>query len=94
MHVIPSDLNGKDVIAAGAVNVGTVSGIAFEPSTWDVTHIIIKLSEKSIETFGYQKRMLGGVEVRLPTDAVDAVADVIALNRSVDELKTRLVKQP
>lgn len=92
--MLPSDLNGKDVIAAGAVNLGTMSGIAFDPSTWDVTHIIIKLSEKSIETFGYQKRMLGGVAVRLPTVAVDAVADVVALNKSVDDLKTLLVKQP
>lgn len=82
------------MIAAGAVNLGTMSGIAFDPSTWDVTHIIIKLSEKSIETFGYQKRMLGGVAVRLPTVAVDAVADVVALNKSVDDLKTLLVKQP
>jgi sporulation protein YlmC with PRC-barrel domain len=91
--MLPSDLNGKDVIAAGAVNLGTVSGIAFDPSTWDVTHVLIKLSEKSIETFGYQKRMLGGVAVRLPTGAIDAVADVVALNKSVDELKTLLVKQ-
>jgi sporulation protein YlmC with PRC-barrel domain len=91
--MLPSDLNGKDVIAAGAVNLGTVSGIAFDPSTWDVTHVLIKLSEKSIETFGYQKRMLGGVAVRLPTAAIDAVADVVALNKSVDELKTLLVKQ-
>ena len=91
--MLPSDLNGKNVIAAGAVIVGSTSGIAFDPSTWDVTHILIKLSEKSIETFGYQKRMLGRVAVRLPTDAIDAVADVVALNKTVKELKTLLVKQ-
>ena len=43
-----------------------------------------------IKTLGYNKPLRRNVQIRLKTEAIDAVADLVALNISLDELKTRI----
>ena len=83
----PSEIEGKKVIDTGARILGTVSGIEFAPSEWKVTHLRIELTDELIKTFGYKKPFLGHVEILLSVDTVKALADVVALNKTIDELK-------
>jgi len=83
----PSELEGKKVVGTEAKIIGTVSGVEIDSSAWKVTHLRIELTDEMVQTLGYKKPFLGHVEILLSVDAVKAVADVIALNKSIDELK-------
>lgn len=83
----PSELEGKTVVETGAKIVGTVSGIEIDPPTWTVTHLRIELADELTQTLGYKKPFLGHVEILLSVDAVKAVADMVTLNKAIDELK-------
>ena len=89
----PSELEGKQVIEAGAKIIGTVAGIEITLSDWKVTHLRIELTNELIEILGYKKPFLGHVEILLSVDAVKAIADVVALNKGIKELKD-LIEPP
>lgn len=84
----PDQLGGKDVIDANAHLIGDVCDVEFDVSRWMVTHICVNLSDRAIELLGYQKpRFLGKVLVHLPVDVIQAVSDVVSLNKSLQEIK-------
>jgi sporulation protein YlmC with PRC-barrel domain len=83
----PSALEGKTVIAPEAKMIGIVSGIEINSSEWKVTHLRIELTNEMIEILGYRKPFLGHVEILLPVDVIHAIADVITLNKTLEELK-------
>lgn len=87
VSVRPSELEGKNVVDSGAKIVGTVSDIEINCSEWKVTHLRIDLTDELIEILGYKKPFLGHVEIMLSVDAIKAVADVVALNKAIKELK-------
>lgn len=83
----PSELEGKNVVETGAKIVGSVSGIEIDCFKWKVTHLRIELMDEMIEILGYKKPFLGHVEILLSVDAVKAVADVVSLKKTIQELK-------
>jgi len=83
----PSELEGKKVVDTKAKIIGTVSGIEIDLVEWKVTHLQIELTDELVETLGYKKPFLGHVEILLSVDAVKAVADVVALDKAIKELK-------
>ena len=83
----PSELEGKSVVTPEAKIIGTVSGVEIDCLAWKVTHLLVRLTDEMINTLGYKKPLLGHVEITLSVDAVKAVADVVALNKGVEELK-------
>jgi hypothetical protein len=59
-----------------------------------ITHICVNLSDRAIETLGYQKpRFLGKVLVHLPVHVIQAVSDVVSLNKSIVEIKELIEQQ-
>jgi sporulation protein YlmC with PRC-barrel domain len=84
----PDQLGGKDVIDADAQLIGDVCDLEFDVLRWMVTHICVNLSDRAIEALGYQKpRFLGTVLVHLPINVIQAVSDVVSLNKSIGEIK-------
>jgi sporulation protein YlmC with PRC-barrel domain len=90
MVMRPSELQGKSVIGTGGKVVGTVSEIEFEPLSWKVNRLAVRLSDDAIQTLGYKKPFLGHVEILIPVEAVKGVADVVTLNKSVGELRSAI----
>ncbi len=86
----PSELEGKNVIGTGGKIVGTVSGIEFEPLSWKVTRLQVRLSDDAVQTLGYKKPFLGHVEILVSVDAVKGVSDVVTLNKSITELRSAI----
>lgn len=83
----PSELEGKKVVATGAKIIGTVSDIEIDCSRWKVTDLRIELTDESVKTLGYKKPFLGRLEILLSVNAVKSVADIVALNKSIKELR-------
>ena len=49
-------LSGMFVICAGGFDLGNVNGIEINTTTWQVTHLHIKLSKPASEDLGFKKR--------------------------------------
>lgn len=82
-----SKLNGKKVITANAYTLGEVTGAHVDANDWRMTHLEVDLTREATQELGFKKPLLGSVTVCLPITLVKALADVITLNRSLQELK-------
>jgi sporulation protein YlmC with PRC-barrel domain len=82
-----ADLNGKQVITSEAQVLGEVEGVEIDVGEWKVTGLHINLEKEIIEKFDFKKPLFGSVIVRLPVTTIKAVGDVIALNKTIEELK-------
>jgi len=83
-----ANLNGKQVITSEAQVLGEVDGAEMNIDEWQVTGLHVNLTKEIIERFNFKKPLLGSVIVCLPVKTVKAVGDVIALDKTVEELKT------
>ena len=82
-----ANLNGKQVITSEAQVLGEVDGTEIDLDEWNVTGLHINLAKEIIEKFNFKKPLLGSVIVCLPVAAIKAVGDVIALDKTIEELK-------
>jgi sporulation protein YlmC with PRC-barrel domain len=78
-------LNGKNIIGTGGAILGEVKGAEINTSTWQMTHLQVKLSNQASENLGF-KRRFGSSTVCMPVSLISAIGDVITINRSLDEL--------
>jgi sporulation protein YlmC with PRC-barrel domain len=81
-----SKLIGKKVFGANAVTLGEVQGADLDTDKWQITHLHVSLADEATKELGFKKPLLGSVVVCLPVSLVQAVGDVITLNKSVQEL--------
>ena len=82
-----ADLNGKPVITSEARVLGKVEGVEIDIDNWKATDLHINLEKEIIEELNFKKPLFGSVIVRLPVMTIKAVGDVIALDRTIEELK-------
>ena len=78
-------LSGKYVICAGGFDLGQVNGLEMDTSSWQVTHLHVKLSKPASEDLGFKKRFRSST-VCMPISLVASVGDNVLLNKSLDEL--------
>lgn len=81
-----SGLNGKNVITADAFHVGKASGAEMD-GQWKITHLQVDLSKEATRELGFNKPVLGHITVCLPVELVQALGDVITLNKARKDLK-------
>ena len=90
VRMLPYELERKNVISKEARQIGSVIGVEIDASKWKVTHLRIGLTDKLLQTFGLTLEKTPGmknVEIRIPTETVEIVADFIILNKTIEELK-------
>ncbi len=80
-------MNGKPVITSEAKVLGKVEGVEIDIDNWKVTDLHITLEKEIIEELNFKKPFFGSVIVGLPVMTIKAVGDVIALDRTIEELK-------
>jgi len=80
-------LMGKRVIGANAYTLGEVNGAQVDTEKWQVTHLHVSLTDEATRELGFRKPFMGSVTVCLPVSLVQAVGDVITLNKGIKELK-------
>ena len=82
-----SELMGKKVVGANAYMLGEVNGAEIDTKKWEVTHLHVNLTGEATRELGFQKPRLGSLTVFVPISLVQAVGDIITLNRGIRELK-------
>ena len=82
-----NELMGKVVVGSKAYTLGTVNGVEVDLATWQVTHLHVGLTNEATREFGFRKPILGAVTVYVPVSSVQAIGDMIALNKDREELK-------
>jgi len=86
MMVTFARLIGKKVIGSNAYMLGEIHGADVDTGNWQITHLHISLTEEATRALGFKKPLLGAVIVCLPVTLIQAVGDVITLNKTVKEL--------
>lgn len=81
-------LLGRKVIGANAYVLGEVHGADVDTSNWQITHLHVSLTDDATRELRFRKPLLGAVVVCLPVTLIQAVGDVITLNKNVRELGT------
>lgn len=79
-------LIGKKVIGSNAYMFGEMHGADVDTGNWQITHLHISLTDDAARELGFRKPFLGAVVVCLPVSLIQAVGDVITLNKTVKEL--------
>jgi sporulation protein YlmC with PRC-barrel domain len=79
------NLSGKNVVGAGGFIIGEVKGAEVNTSTWQLTHLQVKLSDQASENLGY-KKLFRSSTLCMPVSLISAVGDVVTINRTLDEL--------
>ncbi len=82
-----NELMGKLVVGSKAYTLGTVTGVEMDMTTWQVTHLHVSLTTEATREFGFRKPILGSVTVYVPVSLVQAVGDMIALNKGREEMR-------
>lgn len=82
-----ANLNGKQVITAEAQVLGEIEGVEIDISSWTVSHLHVSLLKNNVKKFNFKKPLFGSVTVSLPVDVIDAVGDVVSLNKKLDDLR-------
>ncbi len=80
-------LNGRRVISTDAYTLGEVERVNVDTDKWQVTDLLISLTEQAIRELAFKKPFLGSVMICLPVAHIQAVGDVITLNKPLQELK-------
>jgi sporulation protein YlmC with PRC-barrel domain len=82
-----ANLNGKKVITSEAQVLGEVEGVEIDIDEWKVNGFHINLEKEIIGKLNFKKPLFGSVVVLLPVATVKVVGDVIALNKTIEELR-------
>ncbi len=80
-----NELMGKVVVGSEAYTLGTVNGVEVDLATWQVTHLHVGLTNEATRELGFRKPILGAVTVYVPISLIQAVADIVALNKDIVE---------
>ncbi len=68
--------------------LGEVHSAELDTSNWTIINLFVALSEEASTKLGFKHPYLGKVIVCLPVSIVESISDRVALNKSIDELKT------
>jgi sporulation protein YlmC with PRC-barrel domain len=80
------EIVGLQVVTSGAHILGEVKGVKIDTTTWAVKFLNVKLTGDAAESFGMKKRF-GSSKICVPVSMVQAVAHVVTLSRSMEELE-------
>ena len=81
------EIVGLQVVTSGAHILGVVKGARIDTTSWDVKFLNVKLTGEAAESLGMKKRFRTPA-ICIPVSMVQAVAHVVTLNRSLEELES------
>ena len=81
-----NELVGKKVIGQKALTLGEVKGVEADTEKWTVTYLVLNLTNEAASELGFKKRF-GSQMVRMPVSLINAVGDVITIDKAISELK-------
>ena len=85
-----TDLRGKPVLTADGKNVGALADLSIDEHTWKITSIVVEVDPAVASLFGVKKKLLKAARVKISTEKVEHMADVIKLRDELAHLKVEL----
>ncbi len=81
------EIVGLQVVTSGAHIIGEVKGVKIDTATWEIKYLNVKLTGEAAENLGMKKKF-GSSSICLPVSMVQAVAHVVTISRTMEELET------
>jgi len=81
------EILGLQVVTSGARVIGEVKGAKIDTTTWMIKFLNVKLTGEAAESLGMKKRFRSS-KICIPVDMVQAVAHVVTISRSIEELES------
>ena len=85
-----TDLKGKAVLTTDGKAVGTLADLSIDEQSWKVTSIVVEVDPSVASLFGVKKKLLKSPRVKISTEKVEHMADVIKLRDELAHLKVEL----
>ena len=79
-------LIGLQVVTSAAEILGEVKGANIDTKSWQMTELYVKLSNTAAEELNMKKR-LGSSVVSIPVNVIQAVGNLVSLNKSMKDLE-------
>ena len=83
----PEEIIGLQVVTAGAHIIGKVEGVKIDTATWEVKFLNVKLTGEVAESLGMKMRFRSS-KICMPVSMVQAVAHVVTISRTIEELES------
>ncbi len=83
----PTQLKGKTVLGARGFVVGAVEALDLEPSSWQVTGLLVGLTGEAAAQLDLSRSFLSRVVVTVPVKMVSSVGNMVTLNETIEDLK-------
>lgn len=80
----------KHVITKDGRNLGEMVSYNIDTSKWTVTSLIVELHRDMIKPLNVKKPFMKKATIRIRTDQVDSVGDVIQLGMDLETLRSHL----
>ena len=81
------EIIGLQVVTSEAHILGEVKGAKIDTETWAIKYLNVKLTGEAAESLGMKKRFRSS-KICIPVDMVQAVANVVTISRSMEELES------
>ena len=81
------EIMGLQVVTSGAKIIGEVKGAKVDTATWMIKFLNVKLTGDAAESLGMKKRFRSS-KICIPVSMVQAVAHVVTISRSIEELES------
>ena len=81
-----SELDGKGVISQDGRELGSVSDVVLEATSWHIDCLVVKLDRDLLEAFHMKRPMFGTQTIQIPTSHVSGVGDKVILHKTLQEL--------
>jgi sporulation protein YlmC with PRC-barrel domain len=81
------EIMGLNVVTSGAHIIGEVKGAKIDTDTWAIKYLNVKLTGEAAESLGMKKRFRSS-KICIPVGMVHAVAHVVTISRSIEELES------
>ena len=83
------------VIARGGRQLGYVDNFIFVPEKgWAITYMVVKLEKAVLSDLGMKKQRLGAPTIKILTEDIKTIGDMVMLKINIYELKDYLEKKP
>ncbi len=81
------DIMGLQVVTSSAKIIGEVKGAKIDTETWAIKFLNVRLTGDAAESLGLKKRFRSS-SICIPVSMVQAVAHVVTISRSIEELES------
>ncbi|MCW4025446.1 MAG: PRC-barrel domain-containing protein [Candidatus Bathyarchaeota archaeon] len=83
------EVSGRKVVSIKGDEIGEIKDVEFDIKKWEVTHMVLKLSNKAAVSLGY-KKTIGSYDVCMPVSLISSVGDVVTINKTLLEIAENL----